>query len=120
MELKLTIYTDKKCKEIQKTLIVNDFELSTGVCEDVLQLMKVDHLDGISALSEESQTELLLETITNNLSQFKDLLKNVFDDLTDEDLSKTKIKEVMTVISQIVKYSFSNLFSAFATGNQKN
>lgn len=120
MELKLNIYTDKKCKEIAKTLIVQDFELSTGVCEDVLRLIKVDEIDGITAMSEESQAELLIDIITNNFEQFKDLLKNVFDDLTDEDLSKTKIKEMMRVVALIIKFSFATLFSAFKTDKSKN
>ena len=120
MELKLNIYTDKKCKEIAKTLIEQDFELSTGVCEDVLRLIKVDEIDGITAMSEESQSELLLDIITNNFEQFKDLLKNVFDDLTDEDLSRTKIKEMMHVVAQIIKFSFATLFSAFKTDKSKN
>ena len=120
MELKLNIYTNKKCKEIEKTLTVNDFELSTGVCEDVLLLVQVDKIDGLAAMSEESQAELLIDIITRNFEQFKDLLKNVFDDLTDEDLSKTKIKELMTVVSQIIKFSFATLFSAFKTDKSKN
>lgn len=120
MELKLNIYTDKKCKEIKKTLTANDFELSTGVCEDVLRLIKVDQVDDLAALSEESQAELLLDIITNNLEQFKDLLKNVFDDLTDEDLSNTRIKELMGAVAQIIKFSFATLFSAFKPDKKKN
>ena len=120
MELKLNIYTDKKCKEIEKTLRLNDFELSTGVCEDVLVLIQADKIDDLAAMSEESQAALLIDIITRNFEQFKDLLKNVFDDLTDEDLSKTKIKEMMTVVAQIIKFSFATLFSAFKTDKSKN
>ena len=120
MELKLNIYTDKKCKVIAKTLTVNDFELSTGVCEDVLQLIKVDQIDDLAAMTEESQAAWLLDIITGNLEQFTDLLKNVFADLTDEDLSKTKIKEMMKVVAQIIKFSFATLFSAFKPDKQKN
>lgn len=120
MELKLNIYTDKKCKEIDKALTVNDFELSTGVCEDVLQLIKVDQIDDLAALSEEGQAAFLVEIISNNFEQFKDLLKVVFDDLTDEDLSKTKFKDMMHVITQIIKFTFANLFSAFKSDKSKN
>lgn len=120
MELKLNIYKDKKCKEIEKTLTVNDFELSTGVCEDALRLLKVDQVDDLAAMSEESQAMLVLDIVTGNLERFKDLLKNVFDDLTDEDLEKTKITDIMSAVVQIVKYSFSMLFSAFKTDKRKN
>lgn len=120
MELKLNIYTDKKCKEIARVVTTNDFELSTGVCEDVLRLIKVDQIDDLAAMSEESQAATLLDIITNNLGQFKDLLTNVFDDLTDEELSRTKINEMMHVVALIVRFSFRTLFSAFKTDKSKN
>lgn len=120
MELRLNIYTDKKCKELERTAIANDFELSTGVCEDVLQLVKVDQIDDLAALSEESQAAVLVEIISNNFEEFKNLLKNVFDDLTDNDLSRTKMNEMMSVVAQIIKYAFQMLFSAFNTGKKKN
>lgn len=120
MELRLNIYTDKKCKVIEKTLTANDFELSTGVCEDVLRLIKVDQIDDLAALSEESQAALLLDIITANFDQFKDLLKNVFDDLTDDALSRTKLSDMMSVVAKIIKFSFATLFSAFKTDKRKN
>lgn len=120
MELRLNIYTDKKCKDIERTVAVNDFELSTGVCEDVLQLIKVDQIDDLASLSEESQAAVLVDIISNNFEEFKNLLKNVFDDVTDSDLSRTKMQEMLTVVAQIIKYTFQMLFSAFHTGKKKN
>lgn len=120
MELRLNIYKDKKCKEIEKTLTANDFELSTGVCEDVLRLIKVDQIDDLASMTEESQAALLLDIIAGNFEQFKDLLKDVFDDLTDDALSRTKLGDVMGAVSIIIKYTFATLFSAFKTDKRKN
>lgn len=121
MEMKLNIYKDRKCKEVEKTLIANDFRLGTGVCEDVLRLVKVDQFDDLTALSDESQLVLVMNTVTNNLGTFKNILKDIFDDVTDDELERTAFAEITAVVMQIVEYSLSIMFSTFISGKrQKN
>ena len=119
MELKLNIYKDKKCKEIEKTLVVNDFELSTAICLDVLELVKTDKYDDISALSKESQAVLIMDRVSGEFNSFLDILKDVFDGLTDEDIKKTKAKDITFAITMIIQYSLSTLFSTFGGKNKK-
>lgn len=119
MELKLNIYTDEKLKEIETTYTVNDFELSTGAVEDLLNVINIDMLDGgLDALSDESQLVVLLKTIVGGVNVFKDILKNVFDELTDDKLRRTKASEILMCVAQIIKYSMGELFSSF--GKSKN
>lgn len=119
MELKLNIYKTRKLKEIEKTLVINDFELSTGICEDILNIVDIDMFEGVSALSEESQVAEIAKMIVGGFGVFKKLLKEVFDDLTDEDIERTKIKEIAAVVVLIVKFSLAELFSSFG-GKKKN
>jgi hypothetical protein len=119
MELKLNIYKSRKSKEIEKTLTANDFELSTGVCEDVIKIINIDLFTGADALSEESQLIELFKIVSNSFDVFKEMLMEVFEDLTEEDISRTKLSEIVGVVYKIIRFALGNLFSSFGS-NSKN
>lgn len=123
MELKLNIYKDRKLKEVEKTYTANDFELSTGVVEDVMNVINIDAFEGgLEALSSESQISTIVPMIYGAYGTFKDLLKDAFDGLTDDEIKRTKIKEIARAVVDIIKYSFAELGSAvgFKNPNEKN
>lgn len=119
MELKLNIYTDRKLKTVEKTLTADDFRLSTGICEDILNIVNIDIFEGVSALSEEDQIIEVMKMIIGGFETFKELLKETFDDITDDEIERTDVREIATVVIRIVKYSLAGLFSAFG-GKRKN
>lgn len=122
MELKLDIYRTRFCKkdDIEKTCTANDFELSLGVCEDVLNMINIDMFEGgLDALSDESQKALFTTLVKNGLPFFKDMLKEIFE-LTDEEVSKTKLSDIVKVVISIVKFSFSQLASSLGGNKSKN
>ena len=119
MELKLNIYKTSALKEVERTLIAEDFKLSTGVCIDLLHLINIDLFEGVTALSKEDQFIEIFKIVVNGSDLFMNLLKDVFDGLTDEDIQKTEMTEIVNIIIQIVKYSTQMLFSSFR-GNEKN
>ena len=45
----------------------------------------------------------------NGLDAVNDLLKDIFEGLTDEELKKTKIKEIAIVLMQIVNFTFNQI-----------
>lgn len=109
MELKLNIYNERTCRSINKTVTANDFELSTGVCEDVLDIINIDMFEGgLSALSDESATALVVGIIKNGYPFFIQLIKEIFD-LTDEEAKFIKMTELAKVVMDIAKYSFNQL-----------
>lgn len=117
MELKLDIYETKLCRKVEKTVTANDFELSTGVCEDVLKIINIDMFEGgMQSLSKESMQELAVDVIKNGYPYFIDLIKEIFE-ITDEEAKRIKIADIARVIIDIVKYSFTQLTSAL--GNKK-
>lgn len=47
----------------------------------------------------------------------KPLLKDIFEELTDEELRRTKVRDLIPLFSEIFKYSFDELFNL---GGEKN
>ena len=120
MELKLNIYKSKGSKEVENTYIANDFELSTGVCEDLMNIVNIDLFEGgLQALSKQSQVMETLKIMINGHPVFKDILKEIFEGLTDEEIKRTKMSETTEVIFATVRYALTTIFSAFG-GNSKN
>lgn len=120
MELKLNIYETKLCRRVERIATANDFELSTGICEDVLNIINIDMFaGGLSALSDESMQELAIGIIKDGYPFFMELIKEIFE-ITDDEAKRLKISEVATVVLDIVKYSFSQLATALGGKKSKN
>ena len=119
MELKLNIYKDRMGREIEKTVTTHDFELTTGVCEDVLDIINIDMFEGgISALSDESATTLIVGIIKNGYPFFIQLIKEIFA-LTDDEAKRIKLSELAKLVIDIAKYSFNQLAESLG-GKTKN
>ena len=120
MELKLDIYTNRLCREVERTVTANDFELSTGVCEDVLNLINIDMFEGgLQSLSDESKQELMIDLVKNGYPYFLELIKEIFE-LSDSEAKRLKVADVAIVVFDIVKYSFTQLTSALGGNKRKN
>lgn len=120
MELKLNIYADRLCRKVERTVTANDFELSTGVCEDVLNAINIDMFEGgLDTLTDESMQELVIGIIKNGYPIFIGLIKEIFE-ITDDEAKRIKIADVATVVLEIVKYSFGQLANSFGVKKSKN
>ena len=120
MELKITIYADRLCRKVEKTVTANDFDLSTGICEDVLNIINIDMFGGgLDALSDEGAQEVMIATIKNAYPYFLELIKEIFE-LSDEEGKRIKLADIAKVIIDIVKYSFAQLASTLGGKNEKN
>ncbi|MCQ2308210.1 MAG: hypothetical protein MJ000_11725 [Bacteroidales bacterium] len=104
MEIKLNVYKNKH--EIEKTYVADTFRLWFGTIEDFAQAI---NLDGMKTGSDEEIIGLALKAISGSMETIKDLLKDVFDGLTDDELKKTDVSEIVSVIVEIVKYTFTTL-----------
>lgn len=119
MELKLNVYETRLCRKVEREVTAADFGLSTGVCEDVLNIINIDMFEGgLEALSDESMQELTIDIIKNGYPFFKQLIQEIFE-LSDDEAKRIKIEEVAKVVIDIVKYSFAQLVTALGT-KQKN
>ena len=100
--MKLNVY--KNQHEIEKTYEIDNYDLMYGTVEDILSIF-----DEIEDLQDNMQ---IFNVIKNNRTKLNDLLKDIFPDLTDEDLRKVKLKELVPV--------FMDLFSFVKNSFEKN
>lgn len=103
MELKLNIYNKK---EIVKTYTNDTYDLMLGTVEDFLDLINLDEL---KTGTDTEIIKLVGKACMKGMDTIKTLLKDVFEDLTDEELKNTKISEISAVLINIVKYSVSEI-----------
>jgi len=95
--MKLNIY---KGKEVVKTYEVDNYDLTYGVIEDVIEI-----IDGKDL---ENKNDLINVAI-DSFHLLRPLLKEVFNGLTDDELRTVKVRELIVVIVELIKASISNL-----------
>lgn len=102
MELKLNIYNKNSDGQlvIEKTYRADTIDILFGTAEDLIGV-----LDGINL----NDVDKLLNLVTKGFAQLKPLLKEIFIGLTDEELRRTKIKELIPLFIQIFKYLFKEI-----------
>ena len=106
MELKLNIY---KGKEVVKTYSADTYDLTFGTMEDFIEIIDLDKL---TSGSQEEFTTAGAKLITGGIKQLKPLLLDVFPGLTEEELRDAKVKDLITIILEILKYSIMQIQGA--------
>ena len=97
--LELNIYkTENGVKTIEKTYRASTYDLMFGTVEDFLNLINVGE-----ATADADLNKILIKNVGKCFDQIKPLLKEVFPGLTDDELSRTKVKEIVTVLMIIFK-----------------
>lgn len=92
--MKINIY--KSQNEIEKSYSVDNYDLMFGTIEDVLAIF--DEIEDISNNIE------LFKAIQANRSKLYDLLKDIFPELTDEELRRVKLKELVPVFMELFSF----------------
>lgn len=106
MELKLNIY---KGREVEKTYTANTYDLMFGTMEDFIGIIEPDKLFG------DNKTEMgeaATKLISGGLSQIKPLYLDVFPGLTEEELRRTRVTDLIVIGKEILKYSLSEIKKA--------
>lgn len=104
--MKLNIYGKKNT--VVKTYTAESYDLLFGVVEDVADAIKLDEL---KTGSDTEIMKLVGNLVVRSMGTVKGLLKDIFDGLTDEELKHTKVKEIATVLIDVVKYTVGELRS---------
>ena len=109
--MKLNIYDHK---EVIKTYEANEYELMFGTVEDMIDAAKLDKIEsGTDAEIVMAATNL----VTTSMDTVKDLLKDVFDGLTDDEIRRTRVSEIVNVIVDVIRYAISQI-SLFGGGKK--
>lgn len=111
--MKLNIYEKKK---IVKTYEVGAYEIMFGTVEDLIDAAKLDKIEN------GTDAEIVIAAsnlVTNSMGTVKDLLKDMFDGLTDEEIKHTKVSEVISVVVEVIMYAIGQI-SIFGNSKRKN
>ena len=94
--LELNIY--KNQREIEKTYKVDAYDLMYGTVEDIF-----DVLDGMENMHTDGE---ILKLVQQNRNKLNDLLLDIFggEGLTQEELRKVKLKEMIPVFIGLFEY----------------
>lgn len=98
MELK--IYN--KHQEAEKTLTCDNYDLRWGTVEDMISI--ISQVEDMGEMSEEEATEALFRIVRSKMQMIKELLKDMFPKITEEDLRKLKTKDIVMVIAATMYY----------------
>ena len=90
--LKLNIY--KNQDEIERTAMAESYDLMFGTAEDVLNIFDPDKMT--------SQMDIAV-TVFKCFRELKPLLQDIFLDITDDELKRIKIKELVPLFYDICK-----------------
>jgi hypothetical protein len=101
--MKLNIYEKKK---VIKTYETDKYDLMFGTLEDVADAMKLDQLE---TGSNSEIIKMATNLVVHSKETVKELLKDIFEGLTDEELKNTKVKDIATVFVDVVKYTIEQL-----------
>lgn len=107
MEFKLNIY---KGKDVEKTYTCHDFELRTGMCEDLVDVVDIELM--VKAQQGEltdAEAIKIVPMMMKVQKHHKSIMKQVFPQLTDAEYKRTSTKEVNAIVWQIVGYVFKEL-----------
>ena len=111
MEIKLNIYNKK---DIIKTYKTDTYDLMFGTVEDFASLINIDEL---KTCTDAEIIKLVGKALLSGMDIIKVLLKDVFVGLTDEEIRKTKTKEIAKVLVEIIKFTISEISKSVTQKN---
>lgn len=92
--IKLNIYKEGNKNEVEKTYTAETYDLMLGTVEDIMNIIDVDKLNDKAAIT---------IMIVKGYSQIKPFIKDVFEGVTDEELNRVKVKELIPAFIDICK-----------------
>ena len=99
----LNIYEKKK---VVKTYEADAYDLTFGVVEDVADAIK---LDDLKSGTDAEIIKLAANLVLKSTGTVRELMKDIFEGITDEELRKTKVVEQAGVLVEVVKYTFEQI-----------
>ena len=111
--MKLNIYDHKT---VVKTYETDTYDIMFGTVEDIINAARLDTIEnGSDAEIVVAATNL----VTTSMGTVKDLLKDIFDGLTDEEIKHTRVSDIVNVIVEIILYAVGQI-SVFGGNKRKN
>jgi len=90
--IKLNVYKAEDKTQIEKTYTVEGYDLMLGTVEDVLQVIDIEKLNDKAEV-----TKMAIQ----GMKKIKPLLIDIFPGVTDDELNRVKVKELINVIIDV-------------------
>lgn len=100
MELKLNVYDEED--NIVKTVTAEAMELRFGSIRSLMKLLNIDDIN---------DTAQLLKVVYGAWEQLTKILNGCFSEMTEEDWDNVKISELIPVVMNILKFSFTQMLT---------
>lgn len=100
MELKLNVYDENGA--IKKECKAEMLDLEFGTVRSLMELLNIEDIN---------DTGTLLRTIYSAWDEITKLLNRCFTDMEYEDWDHVRVKELLPLVIDILKYSFSEILS---------
>lgn len=107
--ISLNIYKKDDKKTIEKTYTVDGYELMLGTVEEFVNIIDVDKLNDNTAVA---------GMVLKGYGKIKPLIKDIFPEITDEELNRVKVTELVQVIID-TGMSVAENFAYLNSGNFK-
>ena len=105
--MKLNIYGKKDGQKVViKTYEADTYDLEFGPVEDVAQAV---NLDALQTGSNAEIIKMVGDMVLKSMSTVRELMKDIFPGLTDEELRHTTVKETAAVLVEVVKFTLAQL-----------
>jgi len=105
--LVLNIYSADDKSIVEKRYTAESYDLMLGTVEDIMQLIDADKMN--------DNTEIT-KLVIKGYGKLKPFIKDVFNGVTDEELQRVKVKELIPTFVQIFKSILDDL-DILKTGN---
>lgn len=107
--ISLNIYKKDDKKTIEKTYTVDGYELMLGTVEEFVNIIDVDKLNDNTAVA---------GMVLKGYGKIKPLIKDIFPGITDEELNRVKVTELVQVVID-TGMSVAENFAYLKSGNFK-
>lgn len=106
MELKLNIYKDNK---VEKTYCINDWELTTGVVDLVLESIDVEKIIGDNG-NVLSGTEYI-KFVMKSYREYQPIIQKIFPEMTDDEYKRAAMIDVSNTIFSVINIIITRLMN---------
>ena len=107
--ISLKVYARDDKRKVEKEYTAEGYELMLGTVEEFMRIIDIDKLGDSMEVA---------KMIVKGYGQLKPLLMDVFPEITDEELNRTKVNELVQTVIQI-GLSIGDSLKELSSGNPK-
>lgn len=101
MEIKINVYNDDM-KTVKKKVAAELVDIPFGVIRRFMSLFQIEDFDNKSEV---------LNVVSKSWGEVTRLLTMIFPTMTDDDFDTVKMRELIEVVMEVLKYSFGEMLN---------